>query len=366
MEFDATLKNKAIDLLNSLDTPEISNLNGNLANRVLSAYWQGKLATVVLASDDLTLDQKLYLERQFTKLAPLNEGEEWHLYFKRQQLSSNSPSATPKPKAVQSKLPFGLEARKKPIEGVKHILAVASGKGGVGKSTVSSQLAFALTLEGKRVGLLDADIYGPSAPTMLGINGPMTVDHAQKLVPIESHGVKCVSFGFLSDAEHPVMWRGPLVSKSLEQFCYDVAWQDLDILIIDLPPGTGDVQLSLIEMLPIAAALIVSTPQDIALLDAHKAITMFKTLKVPILGMIENMASFLCPCCGHFEPIFGETRLRSFAYEQNIPVIASIPLSSSIRLACDLGKPLVYSSDTAQSSLWIDLARHCSQNLHLM
>ena len=236
------------------------------------------------------------------------------------------------------------------------IIAVTNLKGGVGKSTVSTNLAISLGKLGHKVGLMDADVYGPSGPTMLGTKGPMEIDEDGKLIPLIAHNVKVVSFGFLSDAYHPVIWRGPLVSKAIEQLCFDVAWKELDILVIDLPPGTGDVQLSLIESLPIEGAVIVSTPQDVALIDAHKALSMFNNLNVPVFGMVENMSVFACPNCGHEEHIFGEGGGEDFSKQRNIPILAKIPLDASIRMACDTGQPISLQKRRPQAKAFSMLA----------
>jgi ATP-binding protein involved in chromosome partitioning len=234
---------------------------------------------------------------------------------------------------------YGLNIDKRAIPGVQNVIVVASGKGGVGKSTVSTNLAVALGKLGKRVGLLDADIYGPSAPMMLGLTGTLHLSDDNKLIPKEAHGIKTMSFGFLSDHYHPVIWRGPMISKALQQLFYDVAWGELDYLVVDLPPGTGDIQLTLIERLPIHGALIVTTPQDIALLDAHKALSMFTKLEVNVLGVVENMSQFACPHCGGDVDIFGHEGVNRFSEERKLPVLCRIPLNKTIRMNCDAGTP---------------------------
>ncbi len=305
--------------------------------RLIAVEWDGEQPVVRLASDGLALDAKLVLERGLKDAlaAAATAGDLAAdasapvIYFKRRG---------PAPVAKKSQ-PFGLSIDKRAIPGVRDVIVVASGKGGVGKSTVSVNLAVALAAAGKRVGLLDADIYGPSAPMMLGLTRPPMTEGA-KLVPPVAHGVKVVSFGLLTDTREPVIWRGPLIGKALKQLAYDTEWGQLDYLVVDLPPGTGDVQLALIENLPIHQALIVTTPQDVALLDAHKALSMFKQLNVPVMGVVENMAHYCCPNCGHVEAIFGSGGGARFADERGLQVLAQIPLGGPVRAAGDQGQPV--------------------------
>ncbi|UTH76724.1 iron-sulfur cluster carrier protein ApbC [Chromobacterium sp. IIBBL 290-4] len=227
------------------------------------------------------------------------------------------------------------------LPGVKNVIAVASGKGGVGKSTTAANLALALSAEGARVGLLDADIYGPSQPLMMGLQGqkPEAVDG--KLIPLSNHGVQTMSIGYLVDADQAMVWRGPMVSQALQQLLNDTRWDDLDYLVIDMPPGTGDIQLTLSQKVPVTGALIVTTPQDIALLDARKGVTMFQKVSVPILGLVENMAIHICSNCGHAEHIFGEGGAAKMAQDFGVELLGSLPLDLAIRLAVDEGKPSV-------------------------
>ncbi|NRA43938.1 MAG: Mrp/NBP35 family ATP-binding protein [Oligoflexales bacterium] len=312
-----------------------------------------------VGSDGLELDNKILIERQLlSQLGEKFPQDPFTIYFRRTQADAKGNKQAPtSPVSINtSPNPFGINVRKRPIPEVKNIIVVASGKGGVGKSTVSTNLAISLGKLGHKVGLMDADVYGPSGPTMLGTKGPMEIDEDGKLIPLIAHNVKVVSFGFLSDAYHPVIWRGPLVSKAIEQLCFDVAWKELDILVIDLPPGTGDVQLSLIESLPIEGAVIVSTPQDVALIDAHKALSMFNNLNVPVFGMVENMSVFACPNCGHEEHIFGEGGGEDFSKQRNIPILAKIPLDASIRMACDTGQPISLQKRRPQAKAFSMLA----------
>ena len=227
------------------------------------------------------------------------------------------------------------------IPGIKRCVVVGSGKGGVGKSTVTINLALAMSQLGLKVGLLDSDIYGPSVPMMLGLkDSPLATPEGQ-ILPLDAFGLKVMSMGVLIEEDRPVIWRGAMLNKALQQFLKDVAWGDLDVLFIDLPPGTGDVQLTLIQNAQVDGAVIVSTPQDVAFLDARKAIGMFGTVKVPILGIIENMSSFICPGCGQDTPIFGHGGVKAAALRMDLPFLGEVPIDLAIREGGDSGKPLV-------------------------
>ena len=227
------------------------------------------------------------------------------------------------------------------VPGVKNIVAVASGKGGVGKSTTAVNLALALAAEGATVGVLDADIYGPSQPTMLGITGRPESTDGKTLEPLEAYGVQAMSIGFMIDADTPMVWRGPMVTQALEQLLKDTRWREVDFLVVDMPPGTGDIQLTLSQKVPVTGAVIVTTPQDIALLDARKGIKMFEKVGVPILGIVENMAAHVCSNCGHVEHIFGADGGKKMAAEYGMDYLGALPLNMSIRLQADSGKPTV-------------------------
>jgi ATP-binding protein involved in chromosome partitioning len=227
-----------------------------------------------------------------------------------------------------------------PIKGVKNTVAVASGKGGVGKSTVAVNLAVALAKAGAKVGLLDSDVYGPSIPLMMGVHDKPLMN-AGKIVPLEAHGVKIMSIGFLLDPEKALIWRGPLVAQLINQFLNDVDWGELDYLILDLPPGTGDVQLTLVQKIPISGAVIVTTPQDVALADAVKGLKMFEEVKTPVLGIIENMSGFICPNCRDLHRIFGEGGGKRTAEEHNVPFLGEIPIEGIVREGGDTGRPVV-------------------------
>lgn len=226
------------------------------------------------------------------------------------------------------------------VPGVRHIIAVASGKGGVGKSTVAANLAIALANNGqKNIGLLDADIYGPSQPRMMGLSGKKPGGEEGKITPLDAYGVKVMSIGFMIDAEAPLIWRGPMVQSAILQLLKDVEWGALDVLVVDMPPGTGDAQLTMAQKVPLAGAVIVSTPQDIALLDARKGIEMFRKVNVPILGVVENMSTYICPNCGHEDHIFGHGGAKAEAEKLGVPFLGEIPLHGDIRKNADAGKP---------------------------
>ncbi|MFY0616271.1 iron-sulfur cluster carrier protein ApbC [Shimia sp.] len=244
------------------------------------------------------------------------------------------------------------------IPGIDRILAVASGKGGVGKSTVSANLAAALAAEGRRVGLLDADVYGPSQPRMLGVSGRPASPDGKTILPMRNHGVTMMSIGLMTREEEAVVWRGPMLMGALQQMLNQVQWGALDVLIVDLPPGTGDVQMTLAQKAELTGAVIVSTPQDIALLDARKGINMFEKLGTPIVGMIENMSTHVCSQCGHEEHVFGHGGVAAEAEKLNVPLLAEIPLSLNIRVAADGGAPIVVSEpDSPQAQTFRALAR---------
>jgi ATP-binding protein involved in chromosome partitioning len=314
------------------------------AARLLGVHETPEGMRVDLASDGLGLDRKSFLERELTARVGGHgiDAGRLTIYFKRRDAP---PKGVPPAPLKEKAAPFGLFYNKRAIPGVREVIMVASGKGGVGKSTVSSNLAVALAVAGARVGLLDADIYGPSAPMMLGLKGPLEVLGQDCIAPLVGHGVKCVSFGFLTDTKEPVIWRGPMIAKAVKQLCYNVAWGELDYLVVDLPPGTGDVQLALIESIPIHGALIVTTPQDVALLDAHKAFSMFERLEVPVLGLVENMSHYHCSKCGHAEPIFGEGGAGRMAVEKRVRVLAHIPLALQVRQHGDSGAPVALKVD---------------------
>jgi ATP-binding protein involved in chromosome partitioning len=244
------------------------------------------------------------------------------------------------------------------LPGVKNVVAVASGKGGVGKSTTAVNIALALAAEGAKVGLLDADIYGPSVPMMMGIEGRPDSDDGKTMEPLENYGVQVMSIGFLVDKDEAMIWRGPMATQALEQLLRQTNWKDLDYLIVDMPPGTGDIQLTLSQRVPMTGAVIVTTPQDIALLDAKKGIKMFEKVGVPILGIVENMAVHVCSNCGHVEHIFGADGGKKMATEYSMDYLGALPLAMQIRLQADSGKPTVVADpDSEVAGLYKAVAR---------
>ncbi len=250
------------------------------------------------------------------------------------------------------------------ILGVKNIIAIASGKGGVGKSTSCVNVALALQKEGATVGILDADIYGPSIPTMLGTHKKPDTLNGKSMEPIEALGLQLMSIGFLIDPAEPMVWRGPMVTQTLTQLLRETNWRDLDYLLIDLPPGTGDIQLTLAQQIPVTGALIVTTPQEVALIDARKGLKMFEKVNIPILGIIENMSTHICTNCGHEEAIFGENGGLLLAKESNTTLLAQLPLSQQLRISMDTGKPIVYSDPTNDlTNKYIEIAHQISAEM---
>lgn len=252
------------------------------------------------------------------------------------------------------------------IPNVKNIVAVASGKGGVGKSTTSVNLALALAAEGANVGILDADIYGPSIPTMLGLSGYPSSDDGKRMNPKVSFGIQTISIGYLIDEDQPMIWRGPMVTNALQQLLKDTNWDNIDYLIVDLPPGTGDIQLTLAQQIPVTAAVIVTTPQDIALIDAQRGLGMFEKVKVPVLGVIENMSMHICSNCGHEEAIFGQGGGEAMAKKNDIDLLGSLPLDIKIREFADSGRPTVVAdADGRPTAIYKEIARKMAGKLAL-
>jgi len=247
------------------------------------------------------------------------------------------------------------------LPGIRNVIAVGAGKGGVGKSTVAVNLALALLQDGARVGLMDADVYGPSIPMMLGNTDAPTGSAANRIDPNVAYGLKTISMGLLLDPEKPMIVRGPIVHTIVRQFLHDVVWGELDYLVVDLPPGTGDVALSLAQSAPVTGAVVVSTPQDVALLDVQKAVSMFRTLKIPVLGLVENMSYYRCPACGNEDPIFGHGGARAWAEKQGIPFLGEVPLHACVAVGGDAGRPALADPDAPEHV--IHAFRHLAREL---
>ncbi|HEY1071060.1 MAG TPA: iron-sulfur cluster carrier protein ApbC [Thermomonas sp.] len=258
-----------------------------------------------------------------------------------------------------SRLPsHAVQGELKPLANVRNIVVVGSGKGGVGKSTTAVNLALALAAEGLQVGILDADVYGPSVPMMLGLSGRPDSPDGKSITPMRAHGVEAMSIGLLVGEDTPMVWRGPMATQALSQLLNDTRWGDLDVLVVDLPPGTGDIQLTLAQKIPVAGAVIVTTPQDVATLDARKALKMFEKVDIPVLGLVENMAVHVCSQCGHAEHIFGEGGGHRMAEQYGVPQLGALPLEVAIREQGDAGTPIVVARpDSAAARAYRDTAR---------
>lgn len=276
--------------------------------------------------------------------------------------SAPAPKIPPKPASPMAPPPQQ-ETSKAGVPGVKHIIAVASGKGGVGKSTTSINLALGLSALGHKVGVLDADIYGPSMPRLLGLTGRPQAE-GRLLHPMENFDLKVMSMGFLVEEETPMIWRGPMVISALTQMLREVAWGELDVLVVDMPPGTGDAQLTMAQQVPLSGAVIVSTPQDLALIDARKGLNMFRKVDVPLLGIVENMSYFLCPSCGERSDIFGHGGAKSEAERIGVPFLGEVPLHMRVRETSDAGTPIVVADpDSAHANIYRDIASQVWETL---
>jgi ATP-binding protein involved in chromosome partitioning len=307
---------------------------------------------IKLAGDEVSLDIELGYP-----------GKSQHEPIRRQvtQALKDAGAAGVKVKVSSKVVPHAVQRGVKLVPGIKNIIAVASGKGGVGKSTTAVNLALALSAEGASVGVLDADIYGPSQPMMLGIAGRPESKDGKSLEPMEGHGLQAISIGFLIDVDTPMVWRGPMVTQALEQLLKDTRWRDLDYLVVDLPPGTGDIQLTLAQKVPVTGTVIVTTPQDIALIDAKKGLKMFEKVGIPILGIVENMSFHVCPKCGHQSHIFGSGGAARMAQEYGTELLGQLPLDEAIRSQADSGKPTVVSDpDGPVAEIYRRIARRCA------
>ena len=276
--------------------------------------------------------------------------------------SGKGPATTPAP--TPGRPAHAPSPRAQVIPGVKHVIAVASGKGGVGKSTTACNLALALLAQGLRIGVLDCDIYGPSMPKLFGLHGKPRVISGRILEPLDGYGVKVMSIGFMVEEETPMIWRGPMVMSAITQMLREVAWGELDVLVVDMPPGTGDAQLTMAQATPLAGAVIVSTPQDLALIDARRGVAMFRRVEVPILGIVENMATFVCPHCGKASHIFGHGGARMEAEKLGVPFLGEVPLNMTIRETSDSGRPVVaIDPQGPQAQVYAEIARGVWQGL---
>ncbi|MEN1728653.1 MAG: iron-sulfur cluster carrier protein ApbC [Pseudomonadota bacterium] len=263
-------------------------------------------------------------------------------------------------------LPHAVQDGLSPLDGVANVIAVASGKGGVGKSTVAANLALALQAEGARVGVLDADIYGPSVPRMLGLSGKPKTTPERRILPFEAHGLQAISIGVLVEVDQAMVWRGPMATQALQQMVSETLWDGLDYLIIDLPPGTGDIQLTLAQRIPVAAAVTVTTPQDVAVDDVRRSVAMFAKVRVPVLGVIENMSTHVCSNCGHEEAIFGQGGGQRIADEAGLALLGEIPLEAGLGRSTDEGKPIVAADPDCRASLrFREIARRVAGRLSL-
>src|SRR3954465_4463160 len=304
---------------------------------------------IKLAGDDVTLDIELAYP-----------GKSQHEPIRRQvaQALKQAGADNVNVKVTSRVVAHAVQRGVKLIPGIKNIIAVASGKGGVGKSTTAANVALALSAEGASVGVLDADIYGPSQPMMLGIAGRPESKDGKSPQPRENHGIQAISIGFLIDIDTPMVWRGPMVTQALEQLLKDTRWRELDYLVVDLPPGTGDIQLTLAQKVPVTGAVIVTTPQDIALIDARKGFKMFEKVGIPILGIVENMSFHVCPKCGHEERIFGEGGGEKMGQDYGVELLGALPLDIKIREQADSGMPTVVADpDSRAADIYRQIAR---------
>ena len=349
----AITRERILDALKQIETPD----GGDLVSRdlVRAVQVDGGAVSFVIEAENPDKARMLEGARQAAESAV---GAIDGVARVSALLTAHGPAA---PKKEPPSLKIGGHPKPQPagpqkVSGVDRILAIGSGKGGVGKSTVSSNLAVALAKEGRRVGLLDADIYGPSQPKMMGVSKRPASPDGKTIIPLHAHGVTLMSIGFMMDPAKAVVWRGPMLMGALQQMLGQVQWGELDVLIVDLPPGTGDVQLTLCQKAAVTGAIIVSTPQDVALLDARKAIDMFGTLKTPVLGLIENMSTYVCPKCGHEEHLFGHGGVRAEAETMGVPFLGEIPLALDVRVAGDSGTPIA-AGEGAAAEAYGHLAR---------
>lgn len=361
-----------IDIVNPLTGKTLQS-----ENRWISMEENEGALIIQYRRDGIGPDQKRTIESNILKVLegkwPLEKikvctvSERSEDVYKNLQKNQTQQNNSNQNKSAELKIGHGTIQQKKPIPGVKKVIAVASGKGGVGKSTFSVNLAKSLQIMGYKVGILDADIYGPSLPKMLNAQGKKPyANDAKKILPLEMYDLKFISFGLFIDEDSPVIWRGPMLGGVLNQFMFDVDWGNLDYLIVDLPPGTGDVQLSMIQNCNLDGAIIICTPQDIALLDAIKGLSMMQKMNVPILGMVENMSSFVCDGCGKEHQIFGKDGVLSSTKKLSVPYLGKIPLTLELRISADEGIPFMSQEKFKKTSTWdnyLSIAKGVSESL---
>jgi len=352
------LKNKILEVLETISIPNGKNLVSADVIRALNVS-QGDISFVIeVEGPDVSAFNEI-VQQAKQKLEQIDGVTQVSIVLTSHVKEAKTGSSNP-PKLTLGGHPRPQE-KASAVQGIDRIIAIASGKGGVGKSTLSSNLAVALARKGRRVGLLDADIYGPSQPRMMGVSARPSSPDGKTIIPIMAHNVTMMSIGLMLDEDQAVVWRGPMLMGALQQMLGQVKWGNLDVLIVDLPPGTGDVQLTLAQKTKVTGALIISTPQDIALLDARKALNMFEKTKTPILGMVENMSTYICPACGNEAALFGAGGVKKEAEKQNIPFLGQIPLDLNIRISSDSGKPLAL-SDSVGAAAYMSLAEKLIQN----
>ena len=352
--------NKINEILNSIKNPATNNTLGD-EKRVLSVEEkQGKLH-IKYKRDGIESESKKLLEQEMLKsLASVYKEDDVYIFPVSER--ANAPVESSSKKPAELRIGHGQIAEKRSIPGVKNILAIGSGKGGVGKSTFTSNLAMTLTSQGYKVGVIDADIYGPSMPLILNKRNlrPVATEE-QKITPLESYGIKFISFGSFIHEDEPVVWRGPMLGGVLSQFFFETDWGELDYLLIDLPPGTGDVQLSMVQSLEMDGAVIISTPQDMALLDARKALHMFDKMSLHVVGMVENMSSFICDGCGKEHFLYGTGGVHAACTDLGVGFLGQIPLDLGVRKGSDFGKPYMANTEMHEDSkIWnahIDIAK---------
>ncbi|WP_395176082.1 Mrp/NBP35 family ATP-binding protein [Roseibium alexandrii] len=348
-----TIKNAVMDRLRQIKGPDLEGdiVSLGLVSDVFVSDGRVAFSITVPAARAQELEPLRQAAEKVVKEVDGVENAMVALTAERAPGSAPARPPQPAPAPRTPKPPQEEQASAKPgVPGIKHIVAVASGKGGVGKSTTTANLALGMAANGLKVGVLDADIYGPSVPRLFNVSGRPEALSGRMLKPLEGYGVKVMSMGFMVEEETPMIWRGPMVISALTQMLREVAWGELDVLVVDMPPGTGDAQLTMAQQVPLAGAVIVSTPQDLALIDARKGLAMFKKVDVPVLGIVENMSYFLCPDCGSRHDIFGHGGARADAKRLGVPFLGEVPLAMKIRETSDAGTPIVVSDPESQSA----------------